>query len=125
MWTHGYRGTGPHLTVATPFMRCYRLDKGYAWTASSYSRSYYDVRAGVEDTNALALNFTQIAAAKGRTLAAPSKIFITGASRGGHITAAAIEAEAQDNAINKVRYNGAVPMRGVLGDTELFNDFGG
>ena len=125
MWAHGYRGTGPNLTVDTPIMRRYLLDNGYAWAASSYSKNYYDVRAGVEDTNALALKFAQIAAAKGRTLATPSKIFITGISMGGHITAAAIEAEAQVNAINKVKYAGAVPMCGVMGDTELFNYFGG
>ncbi|MFM9902402.1 MAG: alpha/beta hydrolase family protein [Polaromonas sp.] len=125
MWAHGYRGTGPNLTVDTPIMRRYLLDNGYAWAASSYSKNYYDVRVGVEDTNALALNFVQIAAAKGRTLTTPSKIFITGVSMGGHITAAAIDAEAQLYATNKVRYAGAVPMCGVLGDTELFNYFGG
>lgn len=125
MWAHGYRGTGASLTVDTPIMRRYLLDNGYAWAASSYSKNYYDVRAGVEDTNALALNFVTIAAAKGRTLAAPSKIFITGISMGGHITAAAIETEAQTTAINKVKYAGAVPMCGVVGDTELFNYFAG
>jgi hypothetical protein len=125
MWVHGYRGTGASLTVDTPIMRRYLLANGYAWAASSYSKNYYDVRAGVEDTNALALNFTAIAAAKGRTLAAPSKIFITGVSMGGHITAAAIDAEAQTYANNKVKYNGAVPMCGVVGDTELFNYFAG
>ena len=125
MWAHGYRGTGPNLTVDNPIMRRYLLDNGYAWAASSYSKNYYDVRAGVEDTNALALNFVSIAAAKGRTLDTPSKIFISGVSMGGHITAAAIEAEAQLNAANKVKYAGAVPMCGVLGDTELFNYFGG
>lgn len=125
MWAHGYRGTGANLTVDTPIMRRYLLDNGYAWAASSYSKNYYDVRAGVEDTNALALNFVAIAAAKGRVVDAPSKIFITGISMGGHITAAAIEAEAQTNALNKVKYAGAVPMCGVLGDTELFNYFAG
>ncbi len=125
MWAHGYAGTGANLTVGNPIMRRYLLDNGYAWAASSYSKNYYDVRVGVEDTNALALNFVSIAAAKGRTLAAPSKIFITGVSMGGHITAAAIEAEAQTYAINKVKYNGAVPMCGVVGDTELFNYFAG
>ena len=125
MWAHGYRGTGPNLTVDNPIMRRYLLDNGYAWAASSYSKNYYDVRVGVEDTNALALNFVQIAATKGRTLTTPSKIFMTGISMGGHITAAAIDAEAQVNAINKVKYAGAVPMCGVMGDTELFNYFGG
>jgi len=125
MWAHGYRGTGPSLTVDTPIMRRYLLEKGYAWAASSYSKNYYDVRAGVEDTNALALNFSSIASANNRVLAAPTKIFITGISMGGHITAAAIDAEAQATAINKVKYAGAVPMCGVLGDTELFNYFAG
>jgi hypothetical protein len=125
MWAHGYRGTGAELTADNPIMRRYLIENGYAWAASSYSKNYYDVRAGVEDTNALALNFTKLAAANGRTLTAPSKIFITGVSMGGHITAAAIEAEAQTYAINKVKYNGAVPMCGVVGDTELFNYFAG
>ncbi len=125
MWVHGYRGTGPNLTVDTPIMRRYLLDNGYAWAASSYTKNYYDVRAGVEDTNALALNFSAIATAKGRPLATPSKIFITGVSMGGHIIGAAIDAEAQATANNKVKYAGAVPMCGVMGDTELFNYFGG
>ena len=125
MWAHGYAGTGPSLTVGTPIMRRYLLANGYAWAASSYSKNYYDVKAGVEDTNALALAFTKIAAANGRTLAAPTKTFITGVSMGGHITAAAIEAEAQANATNKVKYNGAVPLCGVVGDNELFNYFAG
>ena len=125
MWVHGYRGTGPNLTVDAPIMRRYLLDNGYAWAASSYSKNYYDVRAGVEDTNALALNFSDIAAAKGRPLSTPSKIFITGVSMGGHITGAAIDAEVQATANNKVKYAGAVPMCGVMGDTELFNYFGG
>lgn len=123
MYAHGYRGTGAGLTVSNPSIRRYLLEKGYAWAASSYSKNYYDVRAGIEDTNALALAFNTIATANGRTLATPSKRFITGHSMGGHIAAAAIEAEAQDQANNKVRYAGAVPMCGVTGDTELFDTF--
>jgi hypothetical protein len=125
MWAHGYAGTGASLSVGNPIIRRYLLANGYAWAASSYTKNYYDVRAGVEDTNKLALNFVKIAAANGRTVAAPSKMFITGVSMGGHITAAAIEAEAQANAVNKVKYNGAVPMCGVVGDNELFNYFAG
>ncbi len=126
MWAHGYAGTGPNLPAnSLPIMRRYLLDNGYAWASSSYSKNYYDVRAGIEDTNALALSFGTIAAARGRTLAAPSKIFITGISMGGHITAAAIEAEASRTAVNKVSYAGAVPMCGVVGDIELFNYLAG
>ena len=124
MYAHGYRGTGAALTVSAPSIRRHLIENGYAWAASSYSKNYYDVRAGVEDTNALALEFTRIASANSRPLTAPTKIFITGHSMGGHITAAAIEDEAYATARNKVRYNGAVPMCGVMGDTELFDTFG-
>jgi hypothetical protein len=123
MYAHGYAGTGTALNVGPPSIRRWLIQNGYAWAASSYAKNYYDVRAGVEDTNALALEFNAIAAKNGRTLATPSKYFITGHSMGGHITAAAIEDEAAATAIHKVKYSGAVPMCGVMGDTELFNEF--
>lgn len=123
MYAHGYAGTGNVLAVTNPPIRRYLIQNGYAWAASSYAKNYYDVRAGVEDTNALAQAFTDIATRNGRALAAPSKTFITGHSMGGHITAAAIEAEASATAVHKVSYSGAVPMCGVVGDTELFNEF--
>ena len=123
MYAHGFRGNGAALTVSAPSIRRYLIQNGYAWAASSYAKNYYDVRAGVEDTNALALEFTKIATANGRALTAPTKIYITGHSMGGHITAAAIEDEAAATAVHKVKYAGAVPMCGVVGDTELFNQF--
>ena len=125
MYAHGFAGTGNTLTVNNPSIRRYLVQNGYAWAASSYSKNYYDVRVGVEDTNALALAFNTIAAANARTLAAPTRIYITGHSMGGHITAAAIDDEAATSAKNKVKYNGAVPMCGVVGDSELFNTFAG
>ncbi len=125
MYAHGYRGTGPALTVTAPPIRRYLLENGYAWAASSYSKNYYDVRAGVEDTNALALAFTKIAASNGRALAPPIRVYITGHSMGGHVTAAAIENETAQTANNKVKYDGAVPMCGVMADTELFDAFAG
>jgi hypothetical protein len=124
MYAHGYRGTGNSLTVSNPSaLRKYLIDNGYAWAASSYSKNYYDVRAGVEDTNALANAFVEIARANGRTLSAPSKVYITGHSMGGHVAAAAVEVEAQITANNRVDYAGAVPMCGVTGDMKLFDTF--
>jgi hypothetical protein len=123
MYAHGFAGNGATLGVGPPSIRRYLIQNGYAWAASSYAKNYYDVRAGVEDTNALANQFVAIAARNARTLVAPSKIYITGHSMGGHISAAAIEDEAAATAVNKVRYAGAVPMCGVVGDTELFNQF--
>ena len=123
VYAHGFAGTGNVLTVQDPPIRRYLIDSGYAWVASSYSKNYYDVRAGVEDTNQLTLAFNTIAASNGRTLAAPTRTYLFGRSMGGHITAAAIEDEALATARSKVRYDGAVPMCGVLGDTELFDYF--
>jgi alpha/beta hydrolase fold len=120
MYAHGYRGTGAALTVNPPQIRRHLIQQGYAWAASSYSKNYYDVRAGLEDTNALALAFNRIATENGKPLAKPSRIYITGHSMGGHIAAAAIEAETLATARNKLGYQGAVPMCGVTADTELF-----
>ena len=123
MYTHGYHGTGAALTVETPSIRRHLLELGYAWAASSYSKNYYDVRAGIEDTNALALAFNSIAAAKGRPLPVPTKVFIIGHSMGGHIAAAAVEAETLAQARHRVAYAGAVPMCGVTGDMALWDTF--
>jgi len=125
MYAHGYAGEVASLSVGAPSIRRYLIESGYAWAASSYSKNSYDVRAGVEDTNALALAFNQIAAARGRPLPAPTRLYITGHSMGGHVTGAAIEEETYATAKNKVRYHGAVPMCGVMGDVELFNRFAG
>jgi acetyl esterase/lipase len=119
MWAHGYAGTGPKLIVNPPLMRRHLLAKGYAWAASSYSKNHYDVRAGVEDTNALALAFSNLAAKQGLQLAQPQRVFIAGVSMGGHIAAAAVERETLASARNQQRYAGALPLCGVMGDTEL------
>lgn len=123
MYAHGYRGETPDLTVDNPPMRDYLLREGYAWAASSYSSNFYDVRAGVEDTNALALAFNDIAEQNGRSLQTPTKYYITGVSMGGHVAGAAIERETEETARNFVPYAGAAPMCGVMGDSELFNYF--
>ena len=125
MFAHGYAGTGVALSVAPPPIRRHLVQSGYAWAASSYSTNYYDVRAGVEDTNALALAFSAIAAQNGRPLAKPARTYITGRSMGGHIAAAAVEAETLATAVNKYRYHAALPMCGVMADVELFNRFAG
>jgi hypothetical protein len=123
MYAHGYRGTGPDLTVAPPRIRRHLVANGYAWAASSYSANFYDVRAGVEDTNALAAAFVRIARDNGRTLAEPSRRFVTGHSMGGHVAAAAVERETLERALTRVRYDGSVPMCGVMGDLALYDGF--
>jgi pimeloyl-ACP methyl ester carboxylesterase len=122
MYAHGYGGTGSALRVTTPSIRRHLIEQKYAWAASSYTTNYYDVRAGVEDTNKLALAFNRIAADNGRPLM-PTKRYIIGHSMGGHIAGAAVERENIATAKNSVNYQAALPMCGVMGDTELFNYF--
>jgi hypothetical protein len=109
MWAHGFRGSTLELTTEDHPLRAYLLAKGYAWAASSYSRNDYDVEAGVKDTHALTQLFDDIAGH-------PSRVYLTGASMGGHVTAAAIEQY-------RNTYDGAMPICGVLGDHELFDFF--
>ncbi|SDU17067.1 hypothetical protein [Halopseudomonas salegens] len=122
MWAHGFRGEGPELTVDNPPIREHLIAQGYAWAASSYSANFYDVRAGVVDTNKLALAFSDITGA-----AEPDRFLISGFSMGGHVTGAAIEVEniqALSQVDLDVNYSAALPMCGVMGDTTLFDYFG-
>lgn len=116
MHAHGYRGTSPSLTVSSPNagLRAHLIANEYAWAASSYSANYYDVRAGVEDTNALAAAFPTLT---GR--AAPSKYYITGVSMGGHVAAAAVEQQTLQQAASLIEYAASMPMCGVVAEREL------
>ena len=124
LYAHGYAGDGKTLTVLDPPIRRFLVDNGYAWAASAYSKNHYDVRAGVEDTNALALAFNEIAERNGRRLARPIKTFIYGRSMGGHVAAAAVEQETLTSARNKFAYDGALPVCAVLDDDQLWAYFG-
>ncbi len=109
VYCHGYRGTGPELTVSNPSIRQYLIDNGYAWAASSYRTNSYDVKAGVMDTHALVKFFNGL-------VKKPKRIYIMGHSMGGHITAVAIEQYPN-------LFDGALPMCGVMGDCTLFDYF--
>lgn len=119
MYAHGYAGTGTELRVQTPPLRDAWLAQGYAWAASSYSSNYYDVRAGLEDTNALALLFPRIT---GR--AAPRKTVIVGVSMGGHVASAAVEEETRRTARWKVNYAASMPVCAVLDPAYQFQWLG-
>lgn len=109
MWAHGFRGDGLELTVDNHPLRAFLVANGYAWGASSFSRNAYDVAQGVKDTHALTRRF-------GGIVGQPDRVYLTGASMGGHITAVAIEHFPG-------MYDGAMPVCGVLGDLELFDFF--
>ncbi|HLV59148.1 MAG TPA: phthalyl amidase [Natronosporangium sp.] len=109
MWAHGFRGDDLELTVDNHPLRPFLLANGYAWAASSYSKNDYDVAVGVKDTHKLTKLFNGI-------VGTPDRVYLTGASMGGHITAVAIEQYPNT-------YDGALPICGVLGDHELFDFF--
>ncbi|MFE8699269.1 hypothetical protein ACFYKX_01395 [Cytobacillus sp. FJAT-54145] len=109
LYAHGYRGTGLELTVSNPSIREHLLEKGYAWAASSYSTNGYDVAQAVKDTHALGSYFNG-------KVKKPKKTYVMGHSMGGHITAVLSEQYVS-------AYDGALPMCGVTGDTELFDFF--
>ncbi|PTA67837.1 alpha/beta hydrolase [Deinococcus arcticus] len=121
MYAHGYAGEGKDLRVQTPPLRALWLSQGYAWAASSYSANFYDVQAGVEDTNALANAFVGLTGGK---YAAPKKTLIVGVSMGGHVAGAAVEKETQQSAKNKTAYAAALPLCGVMDEDYQFQWLG-
>jgi hypothetical protein len=108
VFAHGYRGTGRLLWVDSPALRAHHVARGFAWAASSYQTNGYDVGQGVRDSHALVDRFT--ATVRHR----PDRVFLTGVSMGGHVTAVAVEHFPR-------AFAGAMPYCGVLGDAELFD----
>lgn len=109
MWAHGFRGAGLELTVDNHPLRALLIPLGYAWASSSYGRNDYDIWNGVHDTHALVQRFSGL-------VGNPHRVYLTGASMGGHITAVSIEQYPNT-------YDAALPLCGVLGDYELFDYF--
>jgi len=109
IWAHGFRGAGLELTVDNHPLRALLIPLGFAWAASSYSRNDYDVASGVQSTNQLLQRLNGL-------IGNPDKVYMTGASMGGHVTAVAIEQYPG-------AFVGALPICGVLADYELFDYF--
>ncbi|MEH6566373.1 MAG: alpha/beta hydrolase [Halopseudomonas sp.] len=113
MWTRGYGGDTLDVALQVPSdaWRKAVLAAGYAWAASSYSANWYDARAGLEDTNKLALNLVDyLQQNNGIGVSAPNQYLISGGSLGGHIAAAAVERENIERTQFKVEYAGAAPF---------------
>jgi hypothetical protein len=107
---HGYRGTGTTVYAENSPLREHLAAKGYAWAASSYQTNGYDVGQGVKDSHALISLFRQVTGKPAR------RVYMTGFSMGGHVTAVAVEHY-------RKTFAGALPACGVLGDTELYDYF--
>jgi len=108
IWAHGFRaGEILELTVQNHPLRALLISQGFAWAASSYSRNDNDVTTGVQDSHSLLQLFSGL-------VGKPDKVYMTGASMGGHITAVSIEQYPKS-------YDGALAVCGVLGDYALFD----
>jgi pimeloyl-ACP methyl ester carboxylesterase len=88
-------------------LRSYLLANGYAWAASSYSKNGYDALAAAKDTHTLRSLFID-------KFGTPRRIYLSGASMGGHVVALAAEKW-------PTSYSGATTMCGWLGDAEQFD----
>src|SRR6266542_1705954 len=88
LWAHGYasnRGPqGSRLRADIPGGSAFRqhlIDQHFAWAASSYRCNGYVPGRGLLDTMALTDVFTKLNDGK-----APSRVYLTGVSMGGHVT---------------------------------------
>jgi pimeloyl-ACP methyl ester carboxylesterase len=91
LWAHGYTANagaqGSRLRVGVPGVgqgspvRQHLVEKGFAWAASSYRCNGYVPGRGLLDTMALTGVFTKLNDGK-----APSRVYLTGVSMGGHVT---------------------------------------
>ena len=91
LWAHGYTASagaqGSRLRVGVPgvgqgsSLRQHLVDEGFAWAASSYRCNGYVPGRGLLDTMALTGVFTKLNDGK-----SPSRVYLTGASMGGHVT---------------------------------------
>jgi hypothetical protein len=109
IWAHGFRGTGLELTVDNHPLRALLIAQGFAWAASSYDRNDYDISSGVQSTLALVQTLQGL-------IGNSRRVYLTGASLGGHVTAVSIE---QYRGV----YTAALPICGVIADYELFDYF--
>jgi dienelactone hydrolase len=100
MYAHGFNGYAPFLIVAPPPLRQTFIREGYAWAASSFSDNGYDPQSGVDDTLQLLDYFRQ-------SMGAPNRVYIDGASMGGHVVVSSLE---QHPGI----YSGALSECGVV-----------
>ena len=113
LWTRGYGGDTLEVSLQMPpeAWRQAVIGAGYAWAVSSYSANWYDARAGLEDTNKLALNLVEyVERDHGARLSTPNQYLISGGSLGGHIAAAAVDRENIERTQFKVEYAGAAPF---------------
>ena len=109
------------LSVQNPGLRAHLIANGYAWAASSYQANGYVPGTGAEDTYDLLGIFQHevgkdIEGGKEGQSGKPNRVYLFGASMGGHVVGHMIEKWPNT-------FVGVLPVCGVMGDNELFDFF--
>ena len=137
VYTHGFRGNGAELTVDNPPLRLHFLANGYAWLASSYSKNYYDVRSGVESTNSLVRLLREerrrprphlhhrLLDGRPRDRRGDRDVPERRVHAGLPLEAVQADGRSRSGKLSGgIKYDGAAPFCGVMGDEALFDYFG-
>jgi pimeloyl-ACP methyl ester carboxylesterase len=85
LYAHPYQGLGNVAWVDSPQLRSWFVANGFAWAASSFAASGYDVAQGVADT------FDLLKVFAARTHRAPKSIYLDGESMGGQVASVTAE----------------------------------
>ncbi|MEU9949820.1 hypothetical protein, partial [Streptomyces sp. NPDC047939] len=113
VWAHGLQGDEKILRAEPPpaGLRKEFIEQGYAWAASSFPTTGYNVGPAVTSSRDLA----EYAASEvlGHR---PERTYITGGSMGGHVVARSLEEYPQS-------YDGALSLCGQVGDRRLYDYF--
>ncbi|MHC5263523.1 alpha/beta hydrolase family protein [Streptomyces sp. UC4497] len=113
VWAHGDQGDGTELKAEPPVggLRKQFVDEGYAWVASSFPTTGYNVGPAVTSSHDLAeYAATELLGHR------PSRTYMTGGSMGGHVVARSLEEHPK-------YYDGALSLCGQVGARRLYDYF--
>ncbi|MEU2249637.1 hypothetical protein [Streptomyces sp. NPDC019224] len=113
VWAHGDQGDGTVLKAEPPVggLRKQYVEEGYAWVASSFPTTGYNVGPAVESSHELAeYAATELLGHR------PSRTYMAGGSMGGHVVARALEEYPK-------YFNGALSLCGQVGARRLYDYF--
>ncbi|MCZ1002333.1 hypothetical protein O1M63_36835 [Streptomyces mirabilis] len=113
VWAHGMQGDGKVLKAEAPVggLRKQFIEEGYAWAASSFPTTGYNVGPAVTSSRDLAeYAATELLAHR------PKRTYITGGSMGGHVVARSLEEYPG-------YYGGGLSLCGQVADRRLYDYF--
>ncbi|MFJ9085495.1 hypothetical protein ACIRL3_24040 [Streptomyces sp. NPDC102384] len=113
VWAHGMQGDGKVLKAEPPVggLRKQFVEEGYAWVASSFPTTGYNVGPAVTSSHELAeYAATELLGHR------PTRTYVAGGSMGGHVVARSLEEYPK-------YFNGALSLCGQVGARRLYDYF--